>query len=300
MLCSVSTRKSRSSWLDRLRTAKGFPENGVTDLEKFLQNPSSPIAERPESVPNSDPICCSTRNEDKQFFNIMSDVLNELFNFGDKSGNSTKIKKSARKQIKPRICVFSNNGICEINNAAAEKQTLLRSGDSNSGVEGVKELDKWENDGEGLERDGNLAGFSRTEVMVIDTSYESWKFEKLLYRKKNVWKVRDKKGKSEIMRSKKKRKVEEDQHGGKKLKVDKKEGSREDYELPRNELSFGPLEYHQVNKSVVLDKAPNKVSGTLEKKQEDLKSENGSSSVILIKSIHTGRNNDLKSKQKKT
>ncbi|XP_011084569.1 uncharacterized protein LOC105166784 [Sesamum indicum] len=298
MICSVSTGKSRSSWLDRLRTAKGFPENGVTDLEMFLQNPSSPIAERPGSVANSDPICCSTRDEDKQFFNIMSDVLNELFNFGDKCGNSTKLKTSARKQINPRICVFSNNGSREINNAAAEKPTLLRSGDSNSGVEGVRELDKWENDGEGVERDGNLTGFSRTEVMVIDTSYESWKFEKLLYRKKNVWKVRDKKGKSVIMRSKKKRKVsrsvEEDQHGGKKLKVDKKEGSTEGCELPLNEV------YHQINKSEVLGKGSSKVGGTLEKKQEDLKSGNGSSSVILIKSIHTGRKNGLKSKQKKT
>ncbi|KAL0340925.1 UNVERIFIED_CONTAM: hypothetical protein Sradi_4609300 [Sesamum radiatum] len=268
MLCSVSTGKSRLSWLDRLRTAKGFPENGVTDLEMFLQNPSSSIAERPESVPNTDPICCSTRDEDKQFFNIMSDVLNELFNFGDKWGNSTKLKKSARKQMNPRICVFSNNGSREINNAAAEKPTLLRSGDSNSGVEGVRELDKSENDGEGVERDGNLAGFSRTEVMVIDTSYESWKFEKLLYRKKNVWKVRDKKGKSVIMRNKKKRKlsssVEEDQHGAKKLKVDKKEGSREGCELPRNEV------YHHINKSEVLDKGPNKVGRTHEKKQEDL------------------------------
>ncbi|KAK4403711.1 hypothetical protein Sango_0739700 [Sesamum angolense] len=298
MLCSVSTGKSRSSWLDRLRTAKGFPENGVTDLEMFLQNPSSSIAERPESVPNTDPICCSTRDEDKQFFNIMSDVLNELFNFGDKWGNSTKLKKSARKQMNPRICEFSNNGSREINNAAAEKPTLLRSGDSNSGVEGVRELDKSENDGEGVERDGNLAGFSRTEVMVIDTSYESWKFEKLLYRKKNVWKLRDKKGKSVIMRNKKKRKlsssVEEDQHGAKKLKVDKKEGSREGCELPRNEV------YHHINKSEVLDKGPNKVGRTHEKKQEDLKSGNGSSSVILIKSIHTGRKNGLKSKHKKT
>ncbi|KAL0358830.1 UNVERIFIED_CONTAM: hypothetical protein Sangu_0732400 [Sesamum angustifolium] len=159
MLCSVSTGKPRSSWLDRLRTAKGFPENGVTDLEMFLQNPSSSIAERPESVPNTDPICCSTRDEEKQFFNIMSDVLNELFNFGDKWGNSTKLKKSARKQMNPRICVFSNNGSREINNAAAEKPTLLRSGDSNSGVEGVRELDKSENDGEGLRGMGIWLGF---------------------------------------------------------------------------------------------------------------------------------------------
>lgn len=238
MLC----RKSSSSWLDRLRTAKGFPDDSVTDLEKFLQNPNSPTPEIPDPKPNSVSICDATQNEDKQLFNIMSNVLNELFNFGDKCSNSTKFKKSARKQTNPRICSFSNNGGHDNNNAAPGKAALLRSGDSNSGVEGVKELDKWETEGEGVARDGNLVGFSRTEVTVIDTSYESWKFEKLLYRKKNVWKVRDKKGKSEIVGSKKKRKVsgamEEDQHGGKKWKADKNEGSGEQCGLPLNEVSF--------------------------------------------------------------
>ncbi|KAM7278760.1 hypothetical protein ACFE04_005894 [Oxalis oulophora] len=39
-----------------------------------------------------------------------------------------------------------------------------------------------------------LFEFSRSEVTVIDTSFDVWKFDKLLFRKKNVWKVRDKKG----------------------------------------------------------------------------------------------------------
>ncbi|KAI3471264.1 hypothetical protein Pfo_027927 [Paulownia fortunei] len=242
MLCPVSTGKSGSSWLDRMRTAKGFPENGVTDLEKFLQNPNSPNPEMPDPKPNSVSIFYPTENEDKQLFNIMSDVLNELFNFGDKCRNSNKLKKSARKQKNPRICVFSSNGSHENKNAASGKVTLLRSCDSNSGAEAVKELDKWENEGEGVGRDGNLVWFSRTEVMVIDTSYELWKFEKMLYRKKNVWKVRDKKGKSEVVGSKKKRKVsggmEEDQEVGKKWKVDKKEGSGQECELPLNEVTL--------------------------------------------------------------
>lgn len=212
MICG----KSRSSWLDRLRTAKGFPEDSVTDLEQFLQNPNSQAPEIPLKKPNSVSVSDSTQNEDRQLFSIMSNVLNELFNYGDKCSNSTKFKKSARKQTNPRICSFSH----ENTNAAPGKAKFLRNGDSNSGVDGVEEVDKLENEGDGAARDVNLVGFSRTDVMVIDTSYESWKFEKLLYRKKNVWKVRDKKGKGTFVGSQKKRKMtggsEEDQRGGKK------------------------------------------------------------------------------------
>ncbi|KAM7261317.1 hypothetical protein ACFE04_008684 [Oxalis oulophora] len=39
-----------------------------------------------------------------------------------------------------------------------------------------------------------LFEFSRSEVTVIDTSFDVWKFDKLLFRKKNVRKVRDKIG----------------------------------------------------------------------------------------------------------
>ncbi|KAL6581596.1 hypothetical protein OROMI_007519 [Orobanche minor] len=253
MVCSVSTGKSSSSWLDRLRTAKGFADDGPTDLENFLQNPPNSLNPEmldPTPIPAS--ICDPTRNEDKQLFNIMSNVLNELFNFGDNRSNSTKLTKSARKQKYPRISAASVNGIPERENAAAEKVTLLRSCDS----ERVKVLDTCENEG----RDGSLVGFSRTDVTIIDTSYESWKFEKFLYRKKNVWKVRDKKVKSESMMSKKKRKVgggfEDDSE--KKSKVDKNERKVVEFELPLNEI----------NESDVQEKAAK--DGTLRKKQSDL------------------------------
>ncbi|KAL0304488.1 UNVERIFIED_CONTAM: hypothetical protein Sradi_6316900 [Sesamum radiatum] len=116
---------------------------------------------------------------------------------------------------------------------------VSRNGDSNSGVEGVKRLAIRENEGEEDGREGNLSGFSRTEVTVIDTSYEHWKFEKLLYRKKNVWKVRDKKGNSESVGNKRKRKVDmaarEEQSEGKKQKIDEKKGCGEESELQLNE-----------------------------------------------------------------
>lgn len=192
-------------------------------------------------MPKPSPVAARApiQNEDKQLFNVMTDVLNELFNFGDRCGNSTKLTKSARKQTNPRICAVSGG------DAAAGKVALLRSGDSNSGVEGVKVLDRLEAEGEGAGREANLVGFSRTEVTVIDTSYESWKFEKLLYRRKNVWKVRDKKGRSENVGGKKKRKVSAElegghQHGGKKWKGDAQDGDEEKQCAlpPLNEVCF--------------------------------------------------------------
>lgn len=236
MLCT----KSGSTWLDRLRNAKGFPVAAAAGLDDFLHSPNSPPFEAPVPKPSPASARAPIQNEDKQLFNVMSDVLNELFNFGDKCSNSTKLTKSARKQTNPRICALSAG------DAAAGKVALLRSGDSNSGVEGVKVLDRLEAEGEGAGREANLVGFSRTEVTVIDTSYESWKFEKLLYRRKNVWKVRDKKGRSEnVGGGKKKRKMsaeleEGHHHGGKKSKVDAQDGDGEKQGAlpPSNEVCF--------------------------------------------------------------
>ena len=39
----------------------------------------------------------------------------------------------------------------------------------------------------------DLLGCSQTEFTVIDTSLPSWKLEKMLHRRKNVWKIREKK-----------------------------------------------------------------------------------------------------------
>ncbi|KAL0400531.1 UNVERIFIED_CONTAM: hypothetical protein Slati_4083000 [Sesamum latifolium] len=240
MLCSVSAGKSGSRWLDRLRNAKGFSDDGATDLENFLQNIDSSNQENSDPSPTSNPELDPIGNDDNQLFTIMSDVLNELFNFGGNCSTAAKLKKSARKQANPRICAFSNNGSDENNNAASEKAMVSRNGDSNSGVEGVKRLAIRENEGEEDGREGNLSGFSRTEVTVIDTSYEQWKFEKLLYRKKNVWKVRDRKGKSESVGNKRKRKVDmaarEEQPEGKKQKIDEKKGCGEESELQLNEV----------------------------------------------------------------
>ncbi|KAL2542371.1 hypothetical protein Adt_03349 [Abeliophyllum distichum] len=281
MLCSVSAGKSGPNWLDRLRSSRGFPSGDAADLENFLNNPISPELKQPDPIPDHNPDPNSPRNvpvfdrirkEDNQLFDVMSNVLFELFNFGDSnSGNFPKIKKSCRKQSNPRICIPSNNGSNENINVHSEKASI--SDDDNSQVAGVKEpsenLKLRENEEEGDGNKGNLLGFSQTEVTVIDTSYKSWKFEKLLYRKKNVWKVRDKKGASVNVGNKRKRKTGtshlEEGGVGEKQKV--------------NYQSNKSLEGHE--------KALDTAGKTLKKKQADLKLEKGSTSVILIKSIPT-------------
>lgn len=61
-------------------------------------------------------------------------------------------------------------------------------------------------EGEEKESGGNdLKGFSKSEVTLIDTSCPEWKVDKLVFRKNNVWKVRERKGKSKVF-GKKKRK----------------------------------------------------------------------------------------------
>ncbi|KAL2558839.1 uncharacterized protein Fot_03578 [Forsythia ovata] len=298
MLCSVSAGKSSPNWLDRLRSSRGFPSGDSADLENFLNNPISPELKQPDPIPDHNPDPNPPRNvpgfdriqkEDNQLFDVMSNVLFELFNFGDSnSGNFPKIKKSCRKQSNPRICIPSNNGSNENINVHSEKAS--RSDDDNSQVAGVKEssenLGLRENEEEGDWIKGNLLGFSQTEVTVIDTSYKSWKFEKLLYRKKNVWKVRDKKGASVNVGNKRKRKtgtsIMEEGGGGELQKVVDNEGSGRDREFPLNEVNY------QSNKSLeVHEKALDTAGKILKKKQADLKLEKGSTSVILIKSIPT-------------
>jgi hypothetical protein len=58
-----------------------------------------------------------------------------------------------------------------------------------------KELNEEEE--EELEEKGEreLKGYSKSEVTVIDTSCAVWKTEKVVFRRKSVWKVREKKTK---------------------------------------------------------------------------------------------------------
>ncbi|XP_073286741.1 uncharacterized protein [Primulina huaijiensis] len=289
MFCPFPSRKTGSSWLNRLRTAKGFPENDAYDLEDFLQNPHSSSSDAPTPCPDKPPTFDSTKDEDLKLFNVIC----ELFNFGDACCSSTKVKRFCRKQVNPRLCAFSDNGNAVIDNFDTEKTSAnaaSRSGDSYGGPEDLNESDERKDEGDW--RDVDFPGFSRTEVTVIDTSYEQWKFEKLLLRKKNVWKVRDNKKTSEIWGSKKRRKlsgcIEDDRHAKKKHKVQDADGCGVWCEPPLNRV------YHPSHKFEDHERAPEEVGKVLKMKQAELPSqelEKENSSVILIKGIPTSIKN---------
>ncbi|KAA8533531.1 hypothetical protein F0562_031035 [Nyssa sinensis] len=262
MICSISTGKSGSNWLDRLRSSKGFPASEDVDLEHFLSHRSSNhpnssdikasdfITNNIDPKSNSNPTQSDDsqalnrnqtteipdQNGESEWFGIMDNVVSDLFNMGD-SNDFPRIngKKSYRKQPNPKICVLSTStNIDELHSDDVRREadvspTIPSSGD-NSCMEIKQKSDqmtKQENvdvgsvDVEEEEKShSDLSAFSRTEVTVIDTSCRSWKFEKLLFRRKNMWKVRDKKCKSMSI-SRKKRKanpLDENVNGEKKQK----------------------------------------------------------------------------------
>nr|GMC62880.1 formin-E isoform X3 [Ipomoea batatas] len=239
MLCSIPTQKSGSSkWLDRLRSSKGFPPGDYLNLEQFLRQtspnpPAAPINTTTKlGQTNLASVSCSEKQQaletpvdpagGKEIFNAFTNVLSELFNMGE-SGNCPAQKKGPRKQINPRFFAASTSS--ELNNVSGsgddrgKDKSASPMSDDQSRVE-MKLLEQSEEEEEKI--DANLFGFSRSEVTVIDTSCAPWKCDKLLFRKKNVWKVRDKRSKTTIhLGKKKKRKANEDGNFGgiKKQKV---------------------------------------------------------------------------------
>ncbi|KAK2995907.1 hypothetical protein RJ640_028315, partial [Escallonia rubra] len=230
MLCSISSGKSGSKWLDRLRSSKGFPSASDADLEQFISNSLDTESTGPKQPgissvqPGTKQEACPENVGEKDCFIMMTNVLSELFHMGN-SDNLPRIngKKSHRKQPNPRICV------CKHDDGVS---AALPSSDGDTSRVEIKEADIQENltegedaglmDGEDQDRcHGDLSAFSRTEVTVIDTSCPSWKFEKLLFRRKNVWKVRDKKCKAASAGRKKRKEglLGENAGGGKKPKV---------------------------------------------------------------------------------
>jgi hypothetical protein len=170
-------------------------------------------------------------SDNKDLFFIMNNVLSDLFNMGgvsdpveESSRLSRKKEKVPRKQTKPKFCFISgnNSGNDSLDCVRKDRNVLAATGSLNSdknsnnvdcGVvvddddddeEDVEE-DVEEEKGFGAGGDKELKGYSRSEVTVIDTSCLVWKFDKLVFRKKNVWKVRDKKGKSWVFGSKKRK-----------------------------------------------------------------------------------------------
>ncbi|KAF7149473.1 hypothetical protein RHSIM_Rhsim03G0215300 [Rhododendron simsii] len=222
MLCSIPTGKSGSKWLDRLRSSKGFPaaQNDL-DLDQFLSNSNPPDPDiGPESeipVPNRNQTTPEAHREngEREWLGLMSNVLSELFNMGEKPDDLTRGKKCSRKQPNPRVCAISTSSNVETVPSSGENSCADVKERSERLRAAREENADFEEDEDCYD---DLSGFSRTEVTVIDSSCASWKNEKLLFRRKNMWRVREKKSRSVRVGAKKRkgRPLEEESGGGEK------------------------------------------------------------------------------------
>ncbi|CAN0922750.1 hypothetical protein LINGRAHAP2_LOCUS33209 [Linum grandiflorum] len=227
-MCSVSAEKSSSNWLDRLRSTKGFPTSGDLTLDHFLANPTvedpsdSPkpdVSASNSNINSSTTVETSTQIGERDWFGVMNHVLSDLFVMG---GPATSISgtKSARKQTNPKFFPVPPPPEDDKAVVAVAVASSFNS-DHNSNInddcgggddDDVEEEEEDECRDERCRSDGRgggdeeLKGYSRSEVTVIDTSYEVWKFDKLLFRRKNDWKVRDKKGRPWLSAATRKRK----------------------------------------------------------------------------------------------
>ncbi|XP_068650880.1 uncharacterized protein [Aristolochia californica] len=230
MLCSI---KSDSDWLHRLRASKGFPVESALDLEHFLSCnpntrpcvsefqmlgsiPSPEDSKGSASIPEMTSMNSVAQHNcgKEQWFDLMNNVLAELFNMGGRDYPKMQALKSTRKQANPKICVVSSSTsvqdscmpggqILAMSPSSADNSVAeAKDGEKEGGfVDAEKEISQ------ALGVDVDLDLFSRTVVTIIDTSSPTWKSEKQLLGKKNVWKIRDKKRRL-IDTSRKKRKLD--------------------------------------------------------------------------------------------
>ncbi|XP_024007117.1 uncharacterized protein LOC18012403 [Eutrema salsugineum] len=231
----IDDKPVASTWLDRLRLSRGLSTTDDDDasgnplsLDDFLRrNYHNEITGDPASdSPPSAPILSALElpeipldpNPGEEWYGVMSDVLSELFNFGGSSRSSTiPGKKLPRKQSNPRHCSVETLADVPLLNqkrdsnclpGAREFATSSRSSYNKKPAPEKRERRRSVAEADGVEEEErgekDLVGFSRSEVTVIDTSFKIWKSEKLVFRRRNVWKVRDKRGKSRVVSSKKK------------------------------------------------------------------------------------------------
>ncbi|XP_006347514.1 uncharacterized protein [Solanum tuberosum] len=329
MLCSISTQKSAgSNWLDRLRSSKGFSFADNRNLEQFIthqtpngsdslppsteteirdsnnnigsESSSDPIRPVNEPVLHRDQAPAAPHNsgDNEELCSVVTNVLSELFCMGESTSfPKFSVKRGSRKQTNPRFCASSeinSDAVVEGGQRKEETESLdkcrVEIKDSQ-----VKLLEQGHNLNLAEEEDksnANLMGFSRTEVMVIDTSCAPWKFEKLLFRKKNVWKVRDKKSKT-LNWGKKKRKADvtsEDARGEKKQKFI---SGHDGYAAKGRECKSSVSEKLQLDDKSegTCKRTSDSVGQASKKKQGSLKLKKSSPSVVLIKSIPTSKKN---------
>ncbi|KAK4273833.1 hypothetical protein QN277_017152 [Acacia crassicarpa] len=209
MLCSAPAQKSGLNWLDRLRFNKGIPTGDDLDLDSFLANhpnPTSSDSSHSISEPTR-PSKIRTLSSEISAADArprLSSVLADLLNMG---GRLSSGKKCPRKQTNPKFFVassLSNSNAGIVDCAQKDDNVPATNSFSNDTAKLQEERVDCCDVEEEKENDGNeLRGFSKSEVTVIDTSCPGWKVEKFVLRKNNVWKVRERKGKSKSFTKKK-------------------------------------------------------------------------------------------------
>ncbi|XP_021763104.1 uncharacterized protein LOC110727839 [Chenopodium quinoa] len=202
---------SSSNWLDRLRSSRGFPTGKEPDLDRFLSSSSSGSAPTADSATHSDsthshapPIPARSRREKPpDSAGEFAGVLCGLFNMGGEASR-TFSKKSSRKQANPRFCGASSeselpSGPSSSDDLRREKSDnggFVSSGDNslndNGGNINVR-VDEVKFDDDVVEEVIDLKSYSRSEVTIIDTSFDEWKSDKWVFRKNDEWKIKDKK-----------------------------------------------------------------------------------------------------------
>ncbi|XP_042985657.1 ABC transporter F family member 4-like isoform X1 [Carya illinoinensis] len=345
MLCSVpSPGKSGTNWLDRLRSNKGFLTSADEDnvdnnlgVDHFLHNQNPSESTRSNSgFTQSDHERVANRaghegghQQQEKLYNIMSNVLSELFFMdGDAHIKSSKLsgKKFPRKQAIPKsltTSTISNTHLqqqkqeevkspaCASKDDNGPRTALLNSDNSSKetkeGNVGEEEEERVEEEEEEDKGERELVGYSRSEVTVIDTSFGVWKSDKVVYRRKNMWKVRQKREKVRSF-GRKKRKLgsgvrdydngDDENFGGvmKKTKVSSSESVAA--------LNQGQISQTDTKEDACKDK-PDVLTQVPKKRQVHLlaafhfsrsprKSRKGGSPVILIKGIPTSKKQDEK------
>ncbi|VFQ99259.1 unnamed protein product [Cuscuta campestris] len=299
MLCSISTQKSGGTkWPDRLRSSKGFPSGDLVNFEEMHHHTFSTLDSATINLtsPRSEGIrseCCSfgaesekeqvlegsVDGEGKELFNAFSHVLAELFNMGEPS-NYVVHKKVSRKQSNPRLFAASTSSECNnVSGPGDEQRAEIKTVNSK-----LKQLEPGQNlvpSEEEVNINSTAMGFSRSEVTVIDTSCTPWKFDKLLLRQKNVWKVRDKGTKTTYLGKKRNEIAEHDNVGGTKKQ---KAFSGEESKLPKNEGLQPRDKFEDVCRNT-----SDTVRSTLEKKNRNFALKKAKSSVVLIQNIPTSK-----------
>ncbi|KAG7990730.1 hypothetical protein I3843_02G039000 [Carya illinoinensis] len=334
MLCSVpSPGKSGTNWLDRLRTNKGFLTSSDEDnldnnlgLDHFLhdENPSESTRSNSGCTPSGHERVANRAGHEgghqrqEKLCSIMSNVLSELFFMdGDAHIKSSKLSgnKLPRKQAIPKSLTTSAISNMHLQHqkqqevkspaCASKDDNGPRTASLNSDINSkeTKEGNVGEEEEERVEEDKGereLVGYSRSEVTVIDTSFGVWKSDKVVYRRKNMWKVREKRGKVRSF-GRKKRKLgsgvrdddnSDDENVGGVMKKTKVSSSESVAALNEGQNSqIDTREEVCKDRPDVLTQVPKR---RFHFSRSPRKSRKGGSPVILIKGVPTSKKQDEK------